>query len=332
MNAWLTDAATANIPNHDNGAFNNQTIDPMIYLHQPPPPSDPAPFQRIFTGAPRNMSPGFPNPNSVIPSKRPRPDDGLSMSPRHAPGGLPASRSQTPRQVPYPGYQAPTNGASHFPHSHAPTPYQHLQQVGSANASPSPILQEFDHQVPQRVQTASPSPFSPAGIHVGPQISPSQSDHDSRVNTPQNAPFPQGQPFGQAMGHFSQSAAMTSAPVHPALQAQYNQNNTGIPQGYPPQQMASQQMASQQQRIYQMQLHSQARQMHGNNPTVVRRPGGPGMSPMPNPHMAAMRQMQQQNLAKPTSPDGFLRVLQRYMTSRGLPLETNPIVSGRPLN
>ncbi|OAX79172.1 hypothetical protein ACJ72_06510 [Emergomyces africanus] len=334
MNAWLSDAATANIPTHDNGAFtNNPTIDPsMAFLHQSPASADPAQFQRMFNnGGPQTMSPGFHNPNSVIPSKRPRPDDGMSMSPRPAPGGLPNSRSHTP-QVPYPGYQGQQmNGVSQFPQSqHAPTPYQHLQQGGSANASPSPILQEFDQQAVQRVQTASPSPFSPAGIHVGPQISPPHSDHGSRVNTPQSNTFPQGQPYGQVVGpHFSPSPAMTSAGIHPAMQAQFNQNNTShLQQGYPQQQMPSQQ------RLYQMQLQNQARQMQAAaSPGSMGRPVGPGgQSPMPHPHMANMRQIQQ-HITKPTSPEGFLHVLQRFWMSRGHPqVNLNPVVSGRPLN
>ncbi|OJD11981.1 hypothetical protein AJ78_07352 [Emergomyces pasteurianus Ep9510] len=334
MNAWLSDAATANIPTHDNGAFtNNPTIDPsMAFLHQAPASADPAQFQRMFgNGGPQTMSPGFHNPNSVIPSKRPRPDDGMSMSPRPAPGGLPNSRSHTP-QVPYPGYQGQQiNGVSQFPApQHAPTPYQHLQQGGSANASPSPILQEFDQQAVQRVQTASPSPFSPAGIHVGPQISPSHSDHGSRVNTPQSNTFPQGQPYGQVVGpHFSPSPAMTSAGIHPAMQAQFNQNiTTHLQQGYPQQQMSSQQ------RLYQMQLQNQARQMQAAaSPGSVGRPVGPGgQSPMPHPHMATMRQTQQ-NIAKPASPEGFLHLLQRFWMSRGHPqVNLNPVVSGRPLN
>ncbi|EER37175.1 arid/bright domain-containing protein, partial [Histoplasma capsulatum H143] len=260
------------------------------------------------------------------------------MSPRLAPGGLPNSRSHTP-QVPYPGYQGQQiNGASQFPQpQHAPTPYQHLQPGGSANASPSPILPEFDQQAVQRVQTASPSPFSPAGIHVGPQISPSHSDHGSRVNTPQNSPFPPGQPYGQVVGsHFSPSPAMTSAGIHPAMQAQFNQSSAShLPQGFPHQPQQQQQQAPQQppppqqqqqmsskQRPYQIRLQNQARQMQAvASPVSVGRPigpGGTGQTPMQHPHMATMRQIQQ-NMAKPTSQEGFLQVLQRFWMSRGHP-------------
>lgn len=318
MNAWLADAS--NIPNHDNGAF-NPTIDPsMAFLHPSPTPQDPNQFQRMFNGVPRNVSPGF-NPNQVIPSKRPRPEDGMSMSPRQAAGGLPATRSQTPHQVPFPGFQGPSNGAPQF--AQPPTPYQHLQQAGSANATRSPIMQDFDQHGVQRMQTASPSPFSPAGHHVGSQMSPTQSEHGSRVNTPQNNTFMPGQPFPQGMPpQFSPAPAMTSAAVQASMQAQFN----NMPQAYP-----AQALAAQQQRLYQMQLHNQARQMHANNPAMAGRPGSSGMNPMVNPQMAAIRQMQQ-NMTKPANPEGFMRSLQKFMLSRNLPLDPNPIVSGRPLN
>ncbi|KAL1962082.1 hypothetical protein VTN77DRAFT_610 [Rasamsonia byssochlamydoides] len=324
MNAWLSDAS--NIPNHDNGAF-NATIDPsMAFLQPSPSPQDPNQFQRMFNGVPRNVSPGFHNPNQVIPSKRPRPEDGLSMSPRQAPGGLPVSRSQTPHQVPFPGYQGPANGTPQY--AHHPTPYQHLQQGGSVNTSQSPVIQDFDQHGVQRMQTASPSPFSPAGPPVGSQMSPSQSDQGNRVNTPQSSSFMPGQPFPQGMApQFSPSPAMSSAATPTSMQAHFN----NMPQAY-----SSQAMAAQQQRLYQMQLQNQARQMQANNPGMAGRPAGGGMNPMANPQMAAIRQMQQnmaqQTMTKPGSPEAFMRSLQKFMMSRNLPLDTNPIVCGRPVH
>ncbi|KAK2754015.1 hypothetical protein FQN54_007184 [Arachnomyces sp. PD_36] len=330
MNAWLTDAST--IPNHENGAF-NPTIDPSAtFLNPSPNPSDPGQFPRMFNGTARTASPGFQNPNSVIPSKRPRPlEDGHSMSPRQAPGGLPSSRSQTPHQVPFPGYQPPVNGSQQYPQ--APTPYQHLQQPGSANATPSPIVQDFDPQNHQRVHTASPSPFSPAANQLPSHVSPPHSDHGSRVNTPQNSTFAQqGPPFTQAGApQLSSSYGMPSATSQAPVNAQYN-----MPQGYPPQQAMSAQ-----QRMYQLQLQNQARQMQANSAAATGRPGSSGVNPMPNapmnnqmaanPQMAAIRQMQQ-NMSKPSGPDGFLRALQKFMASRGLPLDLQPIVAGRQLH
>lgn len=324
MNAWLNDPAT-NLPDQDNGAFNPQTIDPSAFLQQTPNSSDSNQFQRMFSnGVARTMSPGFQNPNQVIPSKRPRPDDGvsMSMSPRPAPGGLPGSRSQTPQQVPYPGYQGPANGASQFPQAHAPASFPQFQS-GTSHTSPSPAPQEFDPQGTQRVHTASPSPFSPAGMQVGQQMSPTHPDPSVRVNTPQNAGFVQGQAFAQPATQFSPASGMTSSAMHPSVQPQFAQGNPAMMQGFTPQQIAVQQ------RMYQMQLQNHARQMQAANPNIARSTAG--MNPMANPQVAAMRQMQQ-NLAKPTHPDGFLRMLQKFMMARGLPLDTSPVVSGRAIN
>lgn len=316
MNAWLADAS--NLPGQDNGAFNPSTIDPSAFLHASPNPQDPNQFQRMFNGVPRNASPGFHNPNQVIPSKRPRPEDGMPMSPRPGPGGMTGSRSQTP-QMPFPGYQGPANGAQ-FPQH--PTPYQHLQPGASPNVTQSPIVQDFDQQS-VRMGTASPSPFSPAGPHVGQQMSPSQSDHGSRVNTPQNN-FMQGQAFPQGMGgQFQQGHGMTSAAPQQSMQAQFS-NMQQVPQGY------HQAIAAQQQRL-QMQMQNQNRQMNAN-PQMAGRPVAGGMNPGANPqHLAAIRQMQQ-NVSKPNNPEAFMRGLQKFMMARNLPLDLNPIVCGRPIN
>ncbi|KAI1966870.1 hypothetical protein LOZ58_000359 [Ophidiomyces ophidiicola] len=324
MNAWLNDPATANIP-PDNGSFSNATIDPSMAFLQSPNPSDSGQFQRMFNGASRNMSPGFHNPNPVIPSKRARPDDGFSMSPRLAPGALPGSRSQTPHQASFSNYPDPANGNPQFSQPQAPTPYQHLQ-TGSNNPSPSPILQDFDPQISQRVHTASPSPFSPAGLHVSSQISPTQSDHGSRVNTPQTSTFGQSLPYAPPPNQqFSPQAPITTAGVHPAMQAQYAQNNAAAMQNFAAQQINSQQ------RMYQMQFPNQARQFQYPNPSAPGRPIIAGANPANNNQAAAVRQMHQ-NMAKPTNPEGFLRGLQRFMSTRGLPLDLNPIVCGRPLH
>ncbi|EAS32666.3 arid/bright domain-containing protein [Coccidioides immitis RS] len=324
MNAWLNDPATASIQN-DNGSFSNATIDPSMAFLQSPNTSDPSQFQRMFNGATRNMSPGFHNPNPVIPSKRARPDDGFSMSPRQAPGALPGSRSQTPHQTPFPGYPDPVNGTPQFAQQPAPTPYQHFQP-GSNNPSPSPILQDFDPQISQRVQTASPSPFSPAGVHVASQISPTHSDHGSRVNTPQTNTFGQTQPYVQPSGpQYSPTAPISSSGAHPAMQAQYAQNNPAMMQNYSAQQIASQQ------RMYQMQIQNQALQFQSPNAPAAGRPMVGGVNAINNPQAAAMRHLHQ-SMAKPSNPESFLRGLQRFMMARGQQLDLNPIVSGRPIH
>ncbi|CAG8939691.1 unnamed protein product [Penicillium salamii] len=318
MNAWLADAS--NIPGQENGAFHT-TIDPSnAFLHGSPTPQDPSQFQRMFNGVPRNASPGFHNPNQVIPSKRGRPEDGMPMSPRPAPGGMTGSRSQTPHQVPYPGYQGPANGNAQF--QQHPTPYQHLQQA-SPNATQSPIMPDFDQQS-ARMGTASPSPFSPAGPHPGPHMSPSQSDHGSRVNTPQNANFMQAQQFAG----MPQGPGMTSAAPQPSMQAPQFAGMSQVPQGY------QQALANQQQRLHAMQQQQQTRM--NPNPALAARQVPGNMNPMANPQqMPALRQMQPnmpQNIPKPNNPEGFLRSLQKFMMSQNLALDPNPTVSGRPIN
>lgn len=234
------------------------------------------------------------------------------MSPR------PNSRSQTP-QMPFPGYQGAANGQPQF--AHHSTPYQHLQGTPT-NAAQSPGLPDFDQHGAQRVQTASPSPFSPAGPHVTSQISPSHSEQGSRVNTPQTANFLPGQGFPQGMPpQFSPSPAMSSAALQATMQAHFNNMQQA---GY-----SNPAMAAQQQRLYQMQMN-QARQMQSNNVAMGARPTG-AMNQIPNAQMAALRQMQQ-NMTKPGSTEGIMRSLQKFMVSRKMPLDPNPLVCGRPIN
>ncbi len=154
---------------------------------------------------PRNGSPAFQSPmyqtQPLVPTKRARPrEDSIGASPRQAPGMLPPSRSQTPQQGLYSGYQGAVNGA-HQPNYQPPNPYHRFSNAGS-NASLSPSLQnqQFNAQAPPpRVQTVSPASFSPAAPTFGSQASPPpQSEHASRVNTPQNgaATYMQGMPYG----------------------------------------------------------------------------------------------------------------------------------------
>ncbi|KAJ5135177.1 uncharacterized protein N7515_004455 [Penicillium bovifimosum] len=318
MNAWLADAS--NIPGQDNGAFHQSTIDPSTaFLRGSPTPQDPSQFQRMFNnGVPRNASPGFHNPNQVIPSKRARPEDGMPMSPRPAPGGITGPRSQTPHQVPYPGYQGPPNGNTQF--QQHPTPYQHLQQGASPNVTQSPIMQDFDQQS-ARMGTASPSPFSPAGPHPGPHMSPSQSDHGSRVNTPQNANFMQAQQFGG----MPQGPGMTSGGPQPSMQAQQFGGMPQLPHNY------HQALANQQQRLQAMQQQARL----NPNAAMAGRPGAINQIPTQQQAVGRMGQMpqnMQSNMAKSNNPETFLRNLQKFMMSQNLPLDLNPMVAGRHIN
>ena len=338
MNAWLSDAPA--VPNSDHGAF-NPSVDPsMPYMQQGNPNAfnpnqlqNPQFQQRMLNGATRNGSPAFHNPsyavNPVIPSKRPR-EDSFGASPRQAPGGLPTSRSLTPSQTPYPGYHAAPNGAPHM--SQTPTPYQHLQGGGSTNATPSPRMpnQQFNPQVANaRVGTASPSPFSPNGPHMGGQMSPQQSEHGSRVNTPQNgvAGFGSGMPYGQAYNpQYSASPGMQqTGPQNPMAAYQNSLQNMDAQRKY---QMQVQYQSQQQQ--LQKQAAAQAA-AQGRPPPNAMIPGQ-----QMTPQMMAARQQAQQAqrtaMMAPRNPEQFIQGLQNFMASRNMPLDPNPMIAGRPIS
>lgn len=301
----------------------------MAFL-QPPSTVDPSQFQnqRFLNGATRNASPSFHNPvyqvNPVIPSKRQR-EDSFGTSPRQAPGALPDSRSQTPSQVPFPGYNPNGNGAPHFPN--APTPFQHLQTGPTPNATPSPTVQQLNFSQasgPQRLATASPSAFSPH--HGGPQMSPAHSDHVSRGGTPHDNP--PGFMHNNSYGQVSATQQFNSGPGNGAVQMPMN------PQLNLAQQQMQAQGMSAQQRAYQMQLQTQARQ-HAQSQATQARPMSSGMNhpggQMPNPQMAALQQMQHQ-ASKSNSPEEFVRGLQGFMASVGQTVNVNPVICDRRLN
>ncbi|KAF7922178.1 hypothetical protein BELL_0586g00040 [Botrytis elliptica] len=359
MSSWMNDAA---VQNHNGAGFNHMNesntggnmMDPSGFM--PTSSSfDPNQFQnqqlqqRMQNGGMRNGSPAFNNPvyqtNPVIPSKRPRPrEDSLGTSPRQASGMLPGSRSQTPQQALYPNF-SPNN----VPPQHAPqqTPYSHLQN-GSSNASPSPIManQLRPGGVPQRVSTASPHPFSP-----------SQSDHGSRVETPQSSTFAQNTPYAPAYGqNFTPPPGRTSAPPQSAMSTpqmpptmsqpqMYNQQaqppnhqpqqkNTSLDQTRQMYQMRLQQSLQQQQQ-QQQQQHQQQSNLHA----AQRQNMSPGVNPLsqgqmmqaPNGQFAGMRP-QQASMAQNQNQNNFLKSLAAFMQSKGLPLETNPFVGDRHIN
>jgi SWI/SNF chromatin-remodeling complex subunit SWI1 len=328
MNNWLADPPS--IANNNHAGF-APSADPSMAFLQPNSTIDPAQFQnqRFLNGAARNPSPAFhnpfPQPNPVIPTKRPR-EDSSGASPRQVPGGLPAPRSQTPGQAQYAGYNPPSNGTPHF--QNAPTPFQHLQANATSNASPSPTPQSLvfpQHAAQQRVATASPSPFSPH--HPGPQMSPAHSDHASRVGTPHDnpngylQPGPFGQQFNQAQYGQGMGGVNNPMPMNPPL-----------PLGQQPMPQAM----SSQQRAYQMQIQAQARQLQAQ--AAQARPTSSGMgqmgnpnAQMPNPQMASMQQMQQ-NARSQLTPETFARGLQSFMLQRGIPVNINPVICGRPLH
>ena len=324
MPNWLSDVQP--FPNHENGAF-NPAGDPSLAFMQTPTTSS---FefnhmqnqqlqQRIQNGNARNGSPAYNHPmyptQPLIPSKRPRPrEDSIGESPRQIPGALPASRSHTPQGV-YPGYQGGMNGNQQF--SGTPS-YQHFQQAGS-NPSQSPIMptQSFNPQAPQqRVQTMSPSPFSPAtqtfsGVHG----SPPHSENGSRVNTPQNG----GQHYAQVMPYGAGPGQPFTPPVGTAVNgaalSQYSQQ----PQNHQQQQLRLQQEA------FRMRQLQHLRQQGGTLSSLAQ----------PSNHMsagqvAALRA--QQGPPRPDNQGHLLQAIAQFMQQQQMQFIDRPLIAGRNIN
>lgn len=323
MPNWLNDVQP--FPNSENGAF-NPTGDPSLAFMQTPTTSS---FefnhlqnqqlqQRMQNGSARNGSPAYSQmytTQPLIPSKRPRPrEDSIGESPRQIPGALPASRSQTPQGV-YPGYQGAINGNQQF--SGTPS-YQQFQQAGS-NPSQSPIMpnQSFNPQAPQqRVQTMSPSPFSPATqTFSGTHASPPQSEHGSRVNTPQNG----GQHYAQVMPYGAGPGQSFTPPVGTTVNgthlSQYNQ---------PPQNHQQQQLRMHQEALRMRQLQH------------LRQQGGPlNSSAQSSNHMsvgqvAALRG--QQGPPRPDNQGQLLQAIAQFMQQQQMQFTDRLVIAGRHIN
>ncbi|KAG5660684.1 hypothetical protein KAF25_003290 [Fusarium avenaceum] len=374
------------VPNHNGNGFPHMN-DPNTASNMMDPSAfmansgqfNPAQFQnqqQMGAGMPngpgpmRNASPSFQNPayqtNSVIPSKRPRPrDDSIAGSPSQNPGMLPTSRSETPQQQSFAGGFQP--GA--MPQQNA-SQFSHLQQNGSANASPSPIMsnQMRPGSVPQRVATASPHPFSPSGQQFNPQTSPIPSEH----GTPQPNPYMQNMPQGfnpnfaqspsnarpspnpnampgsqmmaQQMGQMPQHMGQMQGNMYPP-QMQQAQQQQGTPQQQQGQQQGQQtpqrpgltdqqKMAAYQMRL-QQQLQGNAAQMQAQ---MQAQNMGRGMMPgkqvpgMPNGQMQQGAMRPQQRMMANVNPEQFMKNLTTLMSSKGLPLDPNPMVGDRPVN
>jgi SWI/SNF chromatin-remodeling complex subunit SWI1 len=362
----MNDAAA--VQNHNGAAFNHlndpnigaNMLDPTAFMGTPTSSFvDPSQFQnqqmqRMHNGGMRNPSPAFNNPvyqtNPIVPSKRPRPREDSMGSPRQAPGMLPNSRSQTPQQA-YPGFQG--NANQPVSHQSQPTPYSHLQHNGSANATPSPVMsnQLRPSGVPQRVSTASPHPFSPAVPQFGPQASPSQSEHGSRGDTPQN-PYIQNPAFSPGFNQsFTPPQGRTVPPPQPGVmgtpqmpqmaQSPMQQQQMQQPQMQPPhmyQQQQQQQQSSveQQKMIYQMQLQQLNRNGMMNAQRMQNMPQNPNAMAKPQMPTANGQYVQgmrpQQPVARPNNPEQFMKHLTSFMQARGLTLDMNPIVGDRTIN
>ncbi|KAI0115408.1 hypothetical protein F4814DRAFT_321140 [Daldinia grandis] len=388
MSSWINEAAA--VQNHNGNGFphmndpNNMgagggmgagpggMMDPSAFMantaqfnHMAAGQFNPQQMAAAMQNGPmRNASPSYSNPayqtNPVIPSKRPRPrEDSIGASPRQNPGMLPTSRADTPQQSPFPGFQP---NAMQPQNPNQPQHYPHLQPNGSTNASPSPVMagnQLRPGSVPQRVNTASPHPFSPASQQFGPQASPVPSDHGGTPQpgmfmNPQN--FPQGFNSGYTPGA---SPARPPSAQNPMAQHMMPPSMGQMPQQMSqvhPSQMLTQQMQQmqqmqaaqgrgamdQQKMLYQMRLQQQLQQ--GGMPMAAQIQAqtmaqGRGMMPkqgmpMQNGQMppGVMHPQQASQIPRTNSLEGFLKNLTTFMNMRHLPLETNPVIEGRPLH
>ncbi|KAM4056578.1 ARID/BRIGHT DNA binding domain-containing protein [Hirsutella rhossiliensis] len=391
MSAWTNDA----VPNHNGNGFPHLNdpnaagamMDPSAFMSNsaqfnPGQFSNPQQQQQMAAmqnGPMRHASPTAyqnqnqsqsqtPNlvyqTNSVIPSKRPRPrDESITGSPRQNPGMQPPSRSETPQQQNYAGFQP---GGS-IPPQQNPGQFPHLQPNGSANASPSPIMsnQMRPGSVPQRVATASPHPFSPGAQQFGggSQTSPVPSEHGTpQPNTymqnmppgygagfapspsnPRPSPNPNamagGQMMPQQMGQMpphmyqqmqqmQQQQQQHSQPGQPQQQGQPQQHQQRPPNMTEQQKMAAYQMRLQQQLQGNMQMQAQM-QAQGMGRGAMQKQQMPGM---PNGQMPPGGMRPQPRPMTNINPEQFMKHLTALMNAKGLPLDPNPIVGDRPVH
>lgn len=252
-------------------------------------------------------NPSFPNqqqtfqPGSVVPAKRPH--DGMSGSPVQQQA---ASRSQTPGF----NFNAQQGGAQQF--SNAPTPFSHLQQPGSSNATPSPTISNQQFRPPaqqQRMQNASPSPYVQQ-----PQQQNNFGNQMSAQNPNQGMNLPQNQ-----MGNMNQQFGMN---------ANMNMQGQGNNMGGGGRDSA--------QRAYQIQLMQQQARMRGMMPQQRmggqnnQMPGGASQQQMGNQMMngqgqGQMSQTQMQRAA-------FLKTLAGHAQQQQRPFNPQPNINGKPVD
>ncbi|KAF2219985.1 hypothetical protein BDZ85DRAFT_37528 [Elsinoe ampelina] len=283
------------------------------------------------------------NVGQVIPSKRS--SDGMAMSPGPAQNNtLNTSRSQTPLQ---PG--TPFQGQ---PGQQFPNPYQHLQQSGSANASPSPTIQNQQFrqpQPPQRMTSQSPANFNQMPHSTPGQMSPAPNQQHNMSMSPQaqqqnfspnlagGAGF--GQPFpNQAMMAQGMQGGMNN--MNPA-----SMNQTAIMQAQLRQRQYQQRMLQQQQSLQaNAAMAGGQRQMAGSMGTPMggQMPGQMGQQfnagMQPGQGMAngqQLGQQQQHGQSGPSQQDKarqWLMTLQQQLHAQGKPFNANPQIGNKAIN
>lgn len=237
--------------------------------------------------------------------------------------------------------------------SMVPVQYAHLQQGGSANASPSPIMnnQLRTSAVPQRVSTASPHPYSPAGQQFVSQASPSQPDLGIRPESSLN-PYSQNSSFvpsynqqytnanrgslGSLNGMPNPSMPQSQHPMQQPPQMYQQGRAPNIHPGMDMQtQMIQQQMRRQQQaqsnnlstaqRMHNMSQNQNAMQrppMTNANNQYTQGPGsGPGQSTGPQQPMQQAR--------SDSNANRVYQSLVAFAHQKGFQLEVNPAIGDK---
>lgn len=313
LSGWLQDASAI-----QNSAFASSETSSTAGMHSfdpsaagviPPSTIDPHQFHQrpqLQNGTSRTSSPGFPQPaynvSAVVPLKRPRPrEDSVNLSPRQTPVNLPTSRSHTPmaqnqqQQLAYQIYQNNQN-AQQRQFTPVGYPHSHLQHVGSATASPSPVMQNQTYNPqnpaggqappPKRVATQSPSPFSPAPSQQSFMAQGSPPPNNvSRVGTPQNnnsLAAPPQQPYPQSFSQGFSPPPSTASSSPAPLPAQHMQNPMQNPMQA--QMMYQMQARQQQQRMIQQQQQQQQLQQHQQHQHQLQQQQTHGMVSQPNSH------------------------------------------------
>jgi SWI/SNF chromatin-remodeling complex subunit SWI1 len=305
-----------------------------------PTPPQGQPFQQ----------PSF-NPASVVPAKRPH--DGMSGSPTQGqPQQLPpGSRAQTPSSYnQFQGGQQPNMGQF----ANAPTPYQHLQQPGSNNATPSPTMQSQPFRPPGQQPQQQQSQPQPQ------QQQQQQQGQQPRINTASPSPFPQ-----QQMNYGNQMSPLPPTPTQQNMMQQQQGQMGAFPQqgygmagpGMSAQAMQSMQMRmpnaaanmTPEQRAYQMQLMQKQQQMRNSGMMPSRNVAAPQSGPMgqfpgqqPAPSQAAngvpgnqtalTPQQQQHRQMHDQKRRQFLQALTQMAQQQGRQFNPLPNIGGKQVD
>ncbi|MDI1485045.1 MAG: hypothetical protein OHK93_000179 [Ramalina farinacea] len=325
---WMHDGQP--FQNGEIGNFNGAGDPSMPYAQNPSPSSfDFHPLQAqqmprpLQNGHMPNGPPSAQNQmyqtQATVPSKRPRPrEDSIGGSPRPFAGSTPVSRAQTPHGT-FTGYPGAVGGAP-FPGSNL---YQNMPpNAPSTGQSPAIPNQNFNPQTAQaRMQTVSPSPFSPAGQSFGNHTSPPHSENGTRVNTPQSngVQYPPNGSYNMgSMPPYMQQAAPHMNGVHQQQYGQQAHHDNGL-------------MEARMRQLNQMGglragAPSQAPPFGamGHNPNQ--------MSPAQMAQMRAQQAQQAQPRSQQQQPQMILQNLIGFQRARGIAFNPQPTLARRTLN